>query len=92
MHGDPLFQGVREIINLRDPEGLLKYGAPLREYDPEVKDLVVLVRGNEVITTDSVAAVFDRWFGEASTWTSRHRTEVDQVAAELESMRGRLQS
>ncbi|GII67375.1 hypothetical protein Skr01_74600 [Sphaerisporangium krabiense] len=91
MDDDPLFESVRQIINLRDPEGLLEAGAPLDEYDSEVKDLVVLVRGKEVITADSVAAVFDRWFG-GSFWTAHRPTEVDQVATELESMRRRLQS
>ncbi|MEU4830158.1 hypothetical protein [Streptosporangium sp. NPDC023615] len=90
MRDDPIFESIHRMIELRDPEGLLKAGAPDDEYEPEVKDLAALVRGENVITAESVAAVFDHWFGETSTWTTRCPGEVSQVAAELEAMRSRL--
>lgn len=92
MRGDPVFQQVRGVINRRDPEGLLLADAPEDEYDSEVKDLVELVRGGNQITGESVAAVFDRWFENAGSWTSRRPDEVSEVAAELEAIRTRLRS
>jgi hypothetical protein len=90
MTEDTLFESVREIVHRHDPEGLLAVGAPRDEYDLEVPDLVLLVRQGDVITADSVRAVFDRWFGD-STPPARRRSEADQIAAELESIRRGLQ-
>ncbi|MFI7106768.1 hypothetical protein ACIBK9_10710 [Nonomuraea sp. NPDC050227] len=45
MKDDQVAAAVRVLINQYDPEGLLGMGAPEDEYDPEVRDLTALVRG-----------------------------------------------
>ena len=42
---------VQAAVDAEDPEGLLKFGAPLDEYDLEVEDLVRLVRDKSVTPT-----------------------------------------
>jgi hypothetical protein len=82
---------VRVLINQYDPEGLLGMRAPEDEYDPEVRDLTALVRGEEEITADTVGSVWNRWFNEVSEWCTRTSEQVNAAAAALERLRGQLQ-
>ena len=63
------FAAVREVINKRDPQGLIAAGAPVDEYDAEVGDLVKQVLSPELPTTATVEEVWKRWFGDASSVT-----------------------
>lgn len=56
---------VQAAVDAEDPEGLLKMGAPLDEYDPEVGDLVRLVRDKSV-TPARILEIWERWFGPNS--------------------------
>ncbi|MFG1997633.1 hypothetical protein ACGFNU_00630 [Spirillospora sp. NPDC048911] len=87
MTGDGVFEAVRAIVNGRDPEGLLEGGAPEDEYDPEVNDLVELVRGGSPVTAEQVRAIWGHWFG-ASSWIDGRPEELAEVAAELDDLRG----
>jgi hypothetical protein len=55
------FLAVRAVVNREDPAGLLSFGAPEDEYDPEVEDLI---RWRQAVTPDEVTDVFRRWFGD----------------------------
>ncbi len=66
-------------------------GAPEDEYDPEVRDLTALVRGEDEITAGAVGSVWNRWFNGVSDWCTREPEQVDEVAAVLERLRGRRQ-
>jgi hypothetical protein len=65
--------------------------APEHEYDPEVRDLIALVCGEEEITADAVGSVWNRWFDEVSGWCTRKPDQVNEVAAALERLRGQRQ-
>ncbi|MEV3981992.1 hypothetical protein [Nonomuraea sp. NPDC049758] len=91
MKGDQTAAAVRVLINQYDPEGLSGMGAPEDEYDPEVRDLTALVRGEEEVTAEAVGAVWNRWFNEVSEWSTRKPEQVSEVAAALERLRGRQQ-
>ncbi|MFI6388177.1 hypothetical protein [Nonomuraea sp. NPDC050540] len=86
---DDQMAAVRALIKEYDPEGLLGMGAPDDEYDPEVRDLVALVRGEEEITPDAVGTIWNRWFNNVSDWCAREPEQVREVAAALERLRGR---
>jgi len=55
------FLAARTVVNREDPAGLLGFGAPEDEYDPEVEDLI---KWREAVTADQVTAVFRRWLGD----------------------------
>jgi hypothetical protein len=61
---DEAFAAVRDIVNEADPESLLKLGAPLDEYEPEVAQLVGLVLRADALSEVEVVEVWQRWFGE----------------------------
>lgn len=54
-----LFEDVKEVVNKHDPMGLLRMGAPGREYTPEIKPLCERL---SYISPVEVKAVFDYWF------------------------------
>jgi hypothetical protein len=54
------FLAARAAVNEVDPVGLLAFGCPDDEYDPEVEDLI---KWREPVTPEHVAEVFVRWFG-----------------------------
>ncbi|MFD9947551.1 hypothetical protein ACFWYW_06760 [Nonomuraea sp. NPDC059023] len=85
---DDQMAAVRALIKAHDPEGLLGMGAPDDEYDPEVRDLVALIRGGEEITSDAVGTIWNRWFNNVSDWCVREPEQVSEVAAALERLRG----
>jgi len=43
------FLAARTVVNREDPAGLLGFGAPEDEYDPEVEDLI---KWREAVTAD----------------------------------------
>lgn len=55
---------ARAVVNREDPIGLRSIGAPVDEYDPEIRDLI---KRREAVTAEQVSAVFLRWFGESGT-------------------------
>jgi hypothetical protein len=61
------FSELREIVNNNDPTGLISMGAPIDEYEPEVKTIIVQLDNtndeNEVL--DLVFSEFEKWFGDA---------------------------
>ena len=67
-YGDK-FMELREIINKHDPIGLIEMGAPIDEYEPEVK--TILVQINDKDSLDEIHSIvyneFIRWFGDSST-------------------------
>jgi len=60
---------LRVIINRHDPIGLLKYGAPEDEYDPEVKTIIVQLNDKQTKEQihNLVYSEFLRWFNDEST-------------------------
>lgn len=90
MADDTLFSAIRALVSQYDPEELLDI-APHDEYDPEVRELVNLVRGQEKITSEMVARVWLRYF-DTSDWPAEHREELVEVAIKLETIRRDLQS
>jgi hypothetical protein len=61
---------VKEIIDEWDPIGLLNMGCPIDEYDPEIRDIVQLLRN--INSVDELAIeinkVFIKWFEEDLTF------------------------
>jgi hypothetical protein len=53
---------ARAVLDRHDPEGLLVTGAPGDEYEPEARDLVMLIVGTRPPTPEAVQAVWRRWF------------------------------
>jgi hypothetical protein len=60
---------VKDVIDEWDPIGLLDMGCPVDEYDPEIRDIVQLLRN--INSVDELAIeinkVFIKWFGEDLT-------------------------
>lgn len=57
---------VKEVIDEWDPIGLLGMGCPDDEYDPEIKDIVLLLSNIESVDKLAVKIqkVFIKWFEE----------------------------
>jgi|HubBroStandDraft_2_1064218.scaffolds.fasta_scaffold269999_1 hypothetical protein len=53
---------VQSVVNGVDPEGLLRMGAPINEYDPEIDDFVGAIARDVPITEDFVRETWARWF------------------------------
>jgi hypothetical protein len=90
MTDDALHPAIRSLVNQYDPEELLDI-APDDEYDPEVRELVNLVRGQEKITGEMLARAWLRYFG-ASDWPTERKEELIEVAARLEAIRHDLRT
>ena len=58
----PAFLAARAVVADEDPLGLLGFGAPEDEYDPEIEDLL---KWRAVVTPERVVEVFVKWFGES---------------------------
>jgi hypothetical protein len=60
---------VKKIIDEWDPIDLLNMGCPVDEYDPEIREIVQLLRN--INSVDELAIeinkVFIKWFGEDLT-------------------------
>ncbi|WP_157248566.1 hypothetical protein [Nonomuraea typhae] len=87
MPHDQVTAEVRSLINGYDPEGLLGMGAPEDEYESEVGDLAALVHAGQEITAAAVSSVWNRWFNVSPNWTTRHPSQVGEVAAALDRLR-----
>ncbi len=63
------FLELRAIINKHDPLGLIGIGAPLDEYEPEVKTIIVQFKNRQSLNEihDLVYNEFLRWFEDEST-------------------------
>ncbi|MGH3813523.1 MAG: hypothetical protein ACRDUV_13910 [Pseudonocardiaceae bacterium] len=72
---------VQNAVDAEDPEGLLRLGAPLDEYAPEVKDLVRLVQ-DELVTPSRVLEIWERWFGPNSS-LDRHPEILQRLTVAL---------
>jgi hypothetical protein len=57
-----LHLAVRALVNRYDPAGLIEAGFPDNEYEPEVRDLVALLRSDQVIDVDATNEIWERWF------------------------------
>lgn len=71
----------------RTQKACSSWGAPLDEYDPEIEDLTRLVRHSKV-TTESVLAVWERWFGPGSALQS-DRALLERLTEDLRRSVGR---
>ncbi len=73
---------VSEAINRADPMGLLGFGSPADEYDPEVG--TVLPRLGSASSSEDVAVIlheeFGRWFGADQ---AGGRERYDRAAREI---------
>jgi len=80
---------VRDILNRRDPEGLLELGAPEEEYDPEAEEIAGRLRGGgQPLTPHVLVEVWERWFGPSSSYDgTAHAHELATLAAELNTLR-----
>lgn len=63
---DNLNAAVRALVNRHDPAGLIAAGFPANEYEPEVRDLVDLVRSQFAIDDATTNAVWQKWFSDPS--------------------------
>lgn len=57
---------ITERLNAHDLLGVMDHGAPEDEYDPEMEDFAVLIAAGTPITTEAVASVWHKWFGDSA--------------------------
>ncbi|MBT2550567.1 hypothetical protein [Arthrobacter sp. ISL-65] len=78
-----LREAVTEILNAHDLAVVMTHGAPDSEYDPEMKDLVTLIKGGTAITPDVVAGVWHKWFGDGADEPERPTSAMTALADDL---------
>lgn len=61
-----LREAATDCLNAHDLLGVLDFGAPADEYDPEAEDFTRLMPPGEPITPETVAVVWHKWFGDAA--------------------------
>ena len=83
------FIDLRNILNEFDPIGLLSMGAPINEYEPEVKTIIVQLNNlkyeSEVL--DLVYNEFQRWFGNAGSKDSYKSLAIKIFAWKLKKLK-----
>lgn len=82
MDARALRAAVQGVVNELDPEGLLRMGAPLDEYDSEINDFVTAITDDIPITEGHVRHIWDRWFGPAR----RDRPRLSDLSVRLASI------
>ncbi|ATW24576.1 hypothetical protein [Candidatus Formimonas warabiya] len=63
------FLRIREAVNSVDPIGLINGGAPVDEYDPEVRDILIVIPNakTQQELAEMIYKVFVKWFGNDTT-------------------------
>lgn len=83
---------VLDVVSRWDPEGLLAFGAPEDEYEPEAGSFAALLGRGVTITPEVVRQVWEHWFGPDSTFVrlaspavlAQFAGELNQAAATAE--------
>lgn len=80
---------VTGVLNAHDLLGVLPYGAPEDEYDPEMKDIVRLIAEGVAITPEVVATVWHKWFEDSWGHTT---SKVEPATPAMEALAADLQA
>lgn len=80
-----LRRAVKAAVDALDPEGLLRMGAPDDEYDSEVDEFTARLAQGDVVTSDSVRAIWARWFGSST----RDQENLEDLARRLLTIQSR---
>jgi hypothetical protein len=78
---------ITERLNANDLLGVMDHGAPADEYDPEMEDFARLIAGGETITTEVVAHVWHKWFGDPTEEPEPPTAGMAALAADLQNIR-----
>lgn len=81
-----LREAVSACLNRHDLLGVLDLGAPADEYDPEMDDFVRLLAAGYPITADTVAGVWDKWFGDPAVQPAPPTPEMEALAVDLQAL------
>lgn len=79
---------VTEAMNTHDLLGVLPFGAPDDEYDPETCDFVRLIGEGVTITPEIIATVWHTWLGDSRGYT---KGEVEPATPAMEALAADLQ-
>lgn len=81
-----LRDAVSACLNAHDLLGVLNLGASENEYDPEAEDFTRLLAGGEPVTSDVVAGVWHKWFGDPDGPVPSPTPEMDALAHDLQAL------
>ena len=86
---------VITILVEEDPEGLIRIGAPLSEYEPEAKTIVAALNRGVPITPAYIRDVWLVWFGcgkepdgTLHVFGMSMRPEFERVAQQISALKG----
>jgi hypothetical protein len=82
-----LREAVTACLNAHDLLGVMNYGAPATEYDPEMEDFARLIAEGETITPERVATVWHKCFGEPSEGPDAPTAAMHALSAALRNVR-----
>jgi hypothetical protein len=80
---------ITERLNAHDLLGVLPHGAPEDEYDPEMEDFARLIAESGHITSEVVAGVWHKWFGDSVGETAG---DVEPPTSAMEALAADLQA
>ena len=80
---------ITERLNAHDLLGVMDHGAPEDEYDPEMEDFAALIAAGTPITSEVVATVWHKWFGDSFGETTG---EPEPPTAAMEALAADLQA
>lgn len=75
---------ITERLAAHDLAGVLDHGAPATGYDAEMEDFAALVTAGGTITSEVVAAVWHKWFGDPSEEPAAPTPGMAALAADLQ--------
>ncbi len=81
-----LEERIREVINRHDPIGLIAYGCPSDEYDPEIQKIIPKIKIAKSVLElhDSVYSIFCEMFNKN---IAGNRREYRELSEELYSLK-----
>lgn len=78
---------VTACLNRHDLLGVLDHGAPEEEYDPEMNDFAAFIAEGVPITSEVVAAVWQKWFGGICDAPEPPSAAMAALAGDLQAIR-----